>query len=58
MNPSAAATQPGSVSLLARMLERIAQVRREDVSLLVWSFLYFFCLLSAYYVLHGAAVAR
>jgi ATP:ADP antiporter, AAA family len=32
-------------------LARVVQVRREEIAALGWSFLYFFCLLAAYYVI-------
>jgi AAA family ATP:ADP antiporter len=37
--------------LLERLLERVVAVRREEVSSLLWSFLYFFFLLAAYYTI-------
>ena len=36
---------------LEATLGRVVQVRREEVGALLWSFLYFFCLLAAYYVI-------
>jgi AAA family ATP:ADP antiporter len=50
MISNTAATEQGPASLPMRLLERVAQVRREEISLLAWSFLYFFCLLAAYYM--------
>ena len=41
----------GRPSLLRRALERVTQVRHDEIRLLVWSFLYFFCLLAAYYMI-------
>lgn len=38
-------------SWLEATLGRVVQVRREEVVALIWSFLYFFCLLAAYYVI-------
>ncbi|MPY71972.1 MAG: MFS transporter [Alphaproteobacteria bacterium] len=35
----------------ARILQRIVEVRDEEVRALLWSFAYFFCLLCAYYIL-------
>jgi len=37
--------------LLERLLERVVAVRREEVASLLWSFLYFFFLLAAYYTI-------
>jgi AAA family ATP:ADP antiporter len=42
--------EPAPGSWLARLIERVAQVRRGEGALLLWSFLYFFCLLAAYYM--------
>jgi AAA family ATP:ADP antiporter len=36
---------------LVRRLERAVNVRPDEVQALLWAFVYFFCLLSAYYVL-------
>jgi AAA family ATP:ADP antiporter len=43
-------TLPESHRLL-RPLRRLVDVRREEVGALLWSFAYFFCLLSSYYIL-------
>src|SRR3712207_4049700 len=32
-------------------LQRLVDVRREEISALLWSFAYFFCLLASYYIL-------
>ena len=42
--------EPAARGWLARLIERVAQVRRGEMALLLWSFLYFFCLLAAYYM--------
>jgi AAA family ATP:ADP antiporter len=34
-----------------RVLQRLVDVRSDEVSALLWAFAYFFCLLSAYYIL-------
>jgi AAA family ATP:ADP antiporter len=34
-----------------RLLQRIVQVKRAEVALVLWSFAYFFCLLAAYYMI-------
>jgi ATP:ADP antiporter, AAA family len=36
---------------IRRLLERVTQVRPDEFRLLAWSFLYFFCLLAAYYMI-------
>lgn len=36
---------------LSARLQRLVNVRPEEVGALVWAFLYFFCLLSSYYIL-------
>ena len=36
---------------VARRLERIVNVRPDEVQALLWAFVYFFCLLCAYYIL-------
>ena len=36
---------------LSTRLQRLVNVRPDEVGALVWSFLYFFCLLSSYYIL-------
>ncbi|SQK74827.1 Npt1/Npt2 family nucleotide transporter [Tatumella ptyseos] len=41
----------GAIHPLIRKLMHTAGVRREEVSLLLWSMLYIFCVLSAYYVI-------
>ncbi len=33
------------------LLQRIVQVKREEIAQLLWSFAYFFCLLAAYYMI-------
>jgi ATP:ADP antiporter, AAA family len=38
-------------SHLLRGLQRLIDVRREEISALLWSFAYFFCLLASYYIL-------
>ncbi len=38
-------------ALLAAALERAVNVRDEEVAALLWSFAYFFCLLTGYYIL-------
>src|SRR5215217_7661979 len=38
-------------SHLLRGLQRLVDVRREEISALLWSFAYFFCLLASYYIL-------
>ncbi len=43
-------TRPESGRVL-RPLRRLVGVRREEVGALLWSFAYFFCLLSSYYIL-------
>ena len=42
---------PGEPSWLVRTLQRIVDVRREEVAALIWSCVYFFCVLSAYYII-------
>ncbi|MDX1482895.1 MAG: MFS transporter [Alphaproteobacteria bacterium] len=37
--------------MLAAWLERVANVREDEVKALVWAFAYFFCLLTSYYIL-------
>ncbi|HUP95643.1 MAG TPA: MFS transporter [Burkholderiales bacterium] len=39
------------MNVLRRGLDRLVQVRPDEVRALAWSFAYFFCLLAAYYVL-------
>lgn len=39
------------MNVLRRGLDRLVQVRPDEVRALLWSFTYFFCLLAAYYVL-------
>ena len=48
MPTSRAAPAPGSFSLL---LARAVEARRDEVAALLWSFLYFFCLLASYYTI-------
>ncbi len=36
---------------LAQRLERVVKVRPDEVKALLWAFVYFFCLLSSYYIL-------
>jgi AAA family ATP:ADP antiporter len=36
---------------MERLLQRVAQVKREEIPLVLWSFAYFFCLLAAYYMI-------
>ena len=36
---------------LTRRIERLVNVRHEELGALLWAFAYFFCLLSAYYIL-------
>jgi ATP/ADP translocase len=38
-----------------RLLRRFVDVRETEAAALLWSFLYFFCLLAAYSVLHHPA---
>ena len=38
-------------TLGTRLLQRIVDVRREEVAALLWSCVYFFCVLSAYYII-------
>jgi len=40
-----------SASILHPFLYRVVPVRREEITALLWSFAYFFCLLCSYYVL-------
>ncbi len=40
-----------SASILPPFLHRAVPVRREEITALLWSFAYFFCLLCSYYVL-------
>src|SRR3972149_3130562 len=49
MSTSADSTAPGG--LLFRLLRRIIEVQPEEVRALGWSWLYFFSVLSAYYVI-------
>ena len=42
--------EPAPGGWLVRLIERVAQVRRGEMALLLWSFFYFFCLLAAYYM--------
>ncbi len=44
-------TQPASPSAAPPETHRLINVRKEEWPAVVWSFLYFFCLLSGYYVL-------
>ena len=45
-------TRPGTVSTtLTRVLRLAVDVREEEVRALMWSCLYFFCILSAYYII-------
>ena len=37
--------------MLARTLYRLVDIREHEVRALIWSFLYFFLLLCAYYIL-------
>ncbi|MFQ5915235.1 MAG: NTP/NDP exchange transporter [Nitrospinota bacterium] len=43
--------KPGRWSSLRIALERIVDVRDEEIRALLWSFAYFFCLLCSYYIL-------
>jgi AAA family ATP:ADP antiporter len=36
---------------MERLLQRVVEVKREEVALVLWSFAYFFCLLAAYYMI-------
>jgi AAA family ATP:ADP antiporter len=38
-------------SLLHPLLGRVVQVRREEMAAMLWSFMYFFCLLCSYYII-------
>ncbi|MGE0406556.1 MAG: NTP/NDP exchange transporter [Candidatus Korobacteraceae bacterium] len=49
MNTAPDSTADGS--LLYRLLRKVIDVQPEEVSSLAWSWLYFFCVLSAYYVI-------
>lgn len=45
-------TQPGTISTtFTRILRLVVDVREEEVRALLWSCLYFFCVLSAYYII-------
>lgn len=48
-DPSKIPTASGGVAL--RWLHRLIEVRPDEVAMLAWSWLYFFCVLSAYYVI-------
>jgi len=41
----------GALQFLTRLSTRIVQVERQELPALLWSFLYFFCVLAAYYIL-------
>jgi ATP:ADP antiporter, AAA family len=43
--------QSGSPSNLPAVLSRLAHIERREVPALVWSFVFFFCVLAAYYVI-------
>src|SRR3990172_705381 len=43
--------EPRVENWVARRLERIVNVRPDEVQALLWAFVYFFCLLCAYYIL-------
>jgi AAA family ATP:ADP antiporter len=48
--PAEFAASPGA-SLKRGLLARLVPARRDEIGLLAWSFLYFFCLLAAYYMI-------
>jgi ATP:ADP antiporter, AAA family len=43
--------QSGNASDLPTVLSRLAHIERREVPALVWSFVFFFCVLAAYYVI-------
>ncbi|HET6283591.1 MAG TPA: MFS transporter [Polyangia bacterium] len=51
MNPDGREVALPIQPLPFRLLTRAVPVRREEVTALVWSFLYFLCLLASYYIL-------